>query len=327
MIADPQPNGEAAARRRAPALRARTARVLAMRGISIPTELVRRFFQIDGLRKSMLMAFNLFISVIPLSIFFFAFVSRFRKRISLSQVFIEQFHLHSPTSEVIRNAFPNTRNVIQIASVLGVLAFAIGGFDVASVFQRTFADAWRVPPLRGWRGPVRGAIWFVLVFATFGISQLLQQYPSRHGVIAYVITFPIVIVINFAFWIVTPRLLLDKRLDWIDLRRGALWGTFGSSALWALSLVILPGWFTWYGRGFGGIGIALALLSWTYIVSIIWVSIVVISAVMWERSAEIDEVAGLAGDGYGDPSDPSDPSDAGARHVGATAKRGHSNRR
>jgi len=54
--------------------------------------------------------------------------------------------------------------------------------------------------------------------------------------------------------------------------------------------VILPGWFSWYGRGFGGVGIALALLSWTYVVSIVWVVIVVISAIMWERSAPIDEV-------------------------------------
>jgi len=31
-------------------------------------------------------------------------------------------------------------------------------------------------------------------------------------------------------------------------------------------------------------------LSWTYVVSIVWVVIVVIAAIMWERSAPIDEV-------------------------------------
>jgi len=59
-------------------------------------------------------------------------------------------------------------------------------------------------------------------------------------------------------------------------------------------MLILPGWFSWYGRGFGGIGIALAILSWTYVVSVVWVVIVVVSAVMWQRSATIDEVEEMA---------------------------------
>ncbi|CAB4802753.1 unannotated protein [freshwater metagenome] len=41
-------------------------------------------------------------------------------------------------------------------------------------------------------------------------------------------------------------------------------------------------------------GIALALLSWTYVVSIVWVAIVVTSAIMWERSAAFDDVLELA---------------------------------
>ncbi len=67
-----------------------------------------------------------------------------------------------------------------------------------------------------------------------------------------------------------------------------------STALWILSLAILPGWFSWYGRGFGGVGIALALLSWTYVVSIVWVVTVVIAAVLWERNAPLDDVVDLS---------------------------------
>lgn len=65
----------------------------------------------------------------------------------------------------------------------------------------------------------------------------------------------------------------DKRLPRRKLRPGAILGAVGSTALWALSLVILPSWFSWYGRGFGGIGIALAPLSWIYVISIVWVAI------------------------------------------------------
>lgn len=272
----------------------RRERLIAMRGISIPTSIVRRFFQIDGIRKAMLMAFNLFISIIPLAIITFAFVSRLRNRISLSRVFIEQFQLRGETARVVLNAFPQNRDIIKVASVIAIASFALSGFDVASIFQKTFADAWNTERLTGWRGPVRGLIWFVAVFATFAFGQMLQRLPTKHGGWAYAVSIPAVLLMNYWFWLITPRLLLDKNLASRDLRPGAILGMIASTALWILSLVILPGWFSWYGRGFGGIGITLALLSWTYVVSIVWVVIVVISAVMWERSASIDEVVDLS---------------------------------
>ena len=266
---------------------------MAMRAVDIPTSIVQRFFRIDGIRKAMLMAFNLFISIIPLIIITFAYVSRVRRRISLSQVFNEQFHLHGETAAVVIRAFPPTYNIIKIASIIAIVSFALGGIDVGSVFQTTFADAWGVPRLRGWRGSARGVIWFVMVFATFGLSQILQRIPAKNGPLLYAVTVPIVMVMNYVFWLVTPRLLLDKPLAWRDLRPGAILGMLASTALWVASQIILPGWFSWYGTGFGGVGIALALLSWTYVVSIVWVIIVVISAIMWERSAPLDEVVDL----------------------------------
>jgi uncharacterized BrkB/YihY/UPF0761 family membrane protein len=272
----------------------RKERFIALRAVSIPTSIVQRFFQIDGIRKAMLMTFNLFISIVPLIIITFAFVSRVRNRISLSQVFIEQFHLHGATALVVRQAFPPTSNIVKMASVIVVVSFGLSGFDVASVFQRTFAEAWGVKKLSGWRGPLRGAIWFVAVFATFGLSQLAQRIPAKKGDWAFVIVIPVVLAMNYAFWLITPRLLLDKRLARRDLRPGAILGMIASTVLWLLSLVILPGWFSWYGQGFGAVGIALALLSWTYVVSIVWVVIVVISAIMWEHSAAIDDVVDLA---------------------------------
>ncbi|HRE00688.1 MAG TPA: hypothetical protein PLV68_05280 [Ilumatobacteraceae bacterium] len=272
----------------------RRERLIAMRAIDIPTSIIRRFFQIDGMRMAMLMAFNLFISIVPLAVIMFAFVSKVRSNLSISQVMIELFHLKGETARIVATAFPQTPNVLRMASVIAIVSFAISGFDVASAFQRTFADAWNSERPRGWRGPARGGAWFLLVFATFAFGQLLQRGPARYGLVAYAITIPLIAFMNYWFWQLTPRLLLSKPLDNNDLRLGAVLGMIGSTALWWLSMLILPGWFSWYGRGFGGIGIALAILSWTYVVSVVWVVIVVVSAVMWQRSATIDEVEEMA---------------------------------
>src|SRR5689334_858991 len=76
-----------------PRRRSRREAIVANRAISVPTLTVKRFFQIDGMRKSMLLTFNLFICVIPLVIIAFGLLSRVRTSLSLGQVFVEQFHL------------------------------------------------------------------------------------------------------------------------------------------------------------------------------------------------------------------------------------------
>lgn len=270
--------------------RAHRDRVLANRAISIPTLTVRRFFEIDGLRKANLLAFNLFICVVPLTIMLAAAVASVRTNISLGQIMVEQFHLRGPSEQTVRELFPPSQAIVRVTSIIVVASFAIGGFDVASIFERTVAEAWGVKRLGGWRGPVRGAAWFVLVFASFGLSQLLLAIPARHGRPFYLAVVPVILLMNFLFWLVTPRLLLDKDLDWADLRPGAVMGMIASTILWRLSVVILRSWFDWYGRGFGGFGIALAMLTWTYVIAISWVAIVVAASAYWERTATVDEV-------------------------------------
>lgn len=265
-------------------------RIAANRAISIPTLTVQRFFEIDGMRKSMIVAFNLFICVIPLTVMFFAIISPGRRNLELGQVIVEQFGLHGVTADVVRDAFPPNEGILKVASVIVILSFAISGFDVGSIFEKTFAEAWGVKPYGGWRGPLRGGFWFVLVFASFGVSQVLLRIPARHGRLLFLAVIPVILLMNYLFWLITPMLLLDKPLDRADLRPGAVMGMIGSTVLWRLTAVILPGWFDWYGRGFGGIGIGLAMLSWTYVVAVVWVVIVVASAAYWERTATIDEV-------------------------------------
>jgi len=278
-------------------LRARRDRVLAARVISIPTATVRRFFEIEGIRKANVLAFNLFICVIPLTIMLFAALSSVRRNISIGQVFVEQFHLRGETATVARNMFAPNNRIIKVSSVIVVVSFAISGFDVASILEKTFAQAWRVKPLGNWRGPLRGGVWFTLCFAVFGLSQALQHLPRARGPALYVVTLPIMLVSNYLFWLVTPPLLLDKRLDRADLQPGALLGGVASTGLWIASALILPGWFDWYGRGFGAIGIALAILAWTYVVTITWVVIVCAAAIWWEHQATVEEVLALEDDG------------------------------
>lgn len=269
--------------------RAKRDRVMANRALSVPVLTIRRFFTISGTRKASQIAFNLFIGVVPVAIMGFALFSIGKKNISLSQVMIEQFRLEGRTADVIRSTFSSNRSIIKVASFITIASFAITGFDVAAATQNTFSEAWEAQPIKGWRGALRGAIWFLLVFGQFGLTQMLQYRVGHSGTRLLIGAIPLCFVSSYGLWLVTPRLMLGREFESSALRPGAVLGAIVSTAIWLIGRTILPGWFDWYGRGFGPIGIGLALLSWTYVTAISWVVIIVGTWAYWTKTAIVEE--------------------------------------
>ena len=76
------------------ALRSQREKILASRSIGIPIAIVRRFFQVNGLRKAMLIAFNLFVCGLPLLMIVFSFISSRRKNLRLGKIAVDTFDLH-----------------------------------------------------------------------------------------------------------------------------------------------------------------------------------------------------------------------------------------
>jgi hypothetical protein len=96
---------------------------------------------------------------------------------------------------------------------------------------------------------------------------------------------PLALAMTFTFYLVTPRLVLD--LDFGLARppswRGHLYRR-GRSAQHGID-VRLASWFGWYGKAYGGFGVALALMSWMGILALFWVWIAAAQGVYWERRA------------------------------------------
>ena len=269
--------------------RAKRDHIMANRALGVPVLTVRRFFAISGTRKASQIAFNLFICVIPVAIMGFALFSIGKRNISLSQVMIEQFRLKGRTADIIRSTFSSNRSIIKVASFITIASFAITGFDVAAATQNTFSEAWETQPIKGWRGALRGAIWFLLVFGQFGLTQMLQYRVGHSGTRLLIGAIPLCFVSSYGLWLVTPRLMLGREFESSALRPGAILGAIVSTAIWLIGRTILPGWFDWYGRGFGPIGIGLALLSWTYVTAISWVVIIVGTWAYWTKTTIVEE--------------------------------------
>ena len=95
----------------------------------------------------------------------------------------------------------------------------------------------------------------------------------------------VLLLLEFGFFLVTPRLLLDLPFAWRDLVSGAAVCTVAGAIVHVVSVFFLRNWFSEYGNAYGGFGIALALIAAVGIIASFWVWIAALMGVYWERKA------------------------------------------
>ena len=93
------------------------------------------------------------------------------------------------------------------------------------------------------------------------------------------------LALEFGFFLVTPRLLLDLPFKWRDLVRGAAVCTVAAAIVHAVLSFFLRNWFAEYGHAYGGFGVSLALAAAVGIIASFWVWIAAVMGVYWERKA------------------------------------------
>jgi uncharacterized BrkB/YihY/UPF0761 family membrane protein len=258
--------------------------------LGFPLASYRRFKEIDGKELAFIVAGDMFISVLPLFIIGYAIIEAFSPDRSIAAVVIERFHLSGQTAALVRSTFSNARSGRNVALSLSVVSLLVTGFSVATTVQKAYARAFRVEPLRGAQKFLRGWAWLVLVLTVTSLSITLKYWAQSRPWWFLALTVPALAAIGFAFYVVTPRLLLDVPLEWRHLVPGAAICTVAYGILNFISVFLMRKWLSAYGHAYGGFGVALAFLSWIGVIATFWVWIGAIAAVYWERYASPEEL-------------------------------------
>jgi uncharacterized BrkB/YihY/UPF0761 family membrane protein len=258
--------------------------------LGFPVASYRRFKEIEGKQLAFVIAGNMFISIIPLFIVGYAIIEAFNPNRSFAVVVIQRFHLSGQTAAVVRSTFANARSGRNVALSLSVVSLFVTGFTVATTVQTAYARAFHVPPMRGAQKFGRGAAWLVLLLS-FTAFTLSLRY-SAHGKPWWflVLGVPALIALDFGFYLLTPRLLLDIPLEWRHLVPGAAICVVAFGIVSFVSSWLMRNWLGAYGHAYGGFGVALAFLSWIGVLATFWVWIGAIAAVYWERYASPEEL-------------------------------------
>ena len=253
--------------------------------VAFPLESVRRFNKIEGKHLAIVIALNLFVAVIPLIIIGYAFIEAFNPHRDVGNLLASDLHLTGSTAQIVRDTFSNAGSGKSVALSISLISLLITGLDVSATAQVAYARAFGVTPLRGVQKYLRGAGWLVLLLADTGAALTLRNLATHHPLGFAIAAGAVLLVLEFGFFLVTPRLLLDLPFKWRDLVPGAAVCTVAAAIMHAVLSFFLRNWFTEYGHAYGGFGVSLALAAAVGIVASFWVWIAVVMGEYWERRA------------------------------------------
>jgi membrane protein len=213
-----------------------------------------QFIALQGFDRAVALAGQAFTALVPLLIVYSAAVSRQTGR-DFADELIRVFDLTGSAADDMQRAFAPATAVTSQVSAFGALLLIVAALSFTRALQRLYQFAWNQPSL-GWRATKWGLIWLALATA------LVTLRPTVLGAVHGAVLLAISLTLAAGFWLITPAVLLARRVHWRRLLPTALLTGTGMTVLSVCSAIWMPRSVAKSAEQFGVIGIAFALLSW-----------------------------------------------------------------
>jgi membrane protein len=212
------------------------------------------FVRLQGFDRAVALAGQTFTALIPLLIVYSAVVSR-RTGNDFADQIIKAFDLHGSAASSVKQAIASSNEVENEVSVFGALLLIVSALSFTRGLQRLYQLAFDQPSL-GLRAAKWGLIWLAIVIAILTARPVVLS--PFHGLTLLLLS----IGVSALLWLVTPYILLARRIPWQRLVATAVLTSIGMTGLTLASAVWMPHSVAVSAEQFGTIGIAFALLSW-----------------------------------------------------------------
>ena len=196
---------------------------------------------------------------------------------SLADDLIERFDLGGEAAVVVREVFTATGGHSTVTA-LSVLVLIVSVLSFTRRLQRLYEETWGFAT-RGMRGTGSGLLWIAFFAAYVSLHPVLDHVvPPRGGVV-------LSLAGAFLVGLLTPYLLLGRRLHWRRLVFQAALTAAGIAALGVWSAIYMPRSIEDSASAYGSIGVAFAMLTWLWGLGIVLVVAAVYGspAMRWKR--------------------------------------------
>ena len=237
-----------------------------------------RFVELEGFDRAMALAGQAFAALLPLLIVIGSVSPQGGD--DLSDAITSRFKLDPGASDTLHSAVAQPPD--PGIGVLGVFLLVISALSFTRAMQRLYVRAWRLGKL-GLRGNLWGLEWLVIFVLFWSLQPLIIHLFS--GVTAFSFS----LALSTAMWVITPYLLVAKRIAWRQLVPQALLTALSLDALAIAGAIYLPHAVQTTSKEFGVLGVAFTLLSLLFAISLCLVGSAAIGATVGETFADTGE--------------------------------------
>jgi membrane protein len=217
---------------------------------------IERFYEMDGIDRSMAIAAQAFTALIPLVIIS-AVVTESGKGKNLADQIVDRFGLDGATADAVRRGLPSTGAVEDGLSALSVFILVVSALSFTRALQRMYARAWDVDA-RGMRDTGWGIAWLAVV------TIYVLLHPALHGHVSTNLGLALSFAGGTVFWLFTPYVILARQLSWRRLVPQAVLTAIGMDAFRAASSIYMPHALASSAKQFGTLGFAFSIVSWLF---------------------------------------------------------------
>ncbi|HWK30250.1 MAG TPA: hypothetical protein VNS09_27020 [Solirubrobacter sp.] len=230
------------------------ARIQTIWPVEFALEWTRRFVAVQGVDRAMALGAQAYTALIPLLIVYASLLPRADSE-DFADSLIKEFELRGATASTLKRAFAPAGEVESGVTALGIFMLVISALSFTRGMQRLYEGVFGLEKL-GVKNTPRALLWLVVVTAFFGLRPLVLAPFS--GTLEVVMTLALSVLI----WLVTPYLMLGRRVSWKRLLPGAVLSALGIAGVGIWSVLWMPHTLASSASQFGLIGIGFALLTW-----------------------------------------------------------------
>jgi uncharacterized BrkB/YihY/UPF0761 family membrane protein len=260
---------------------------------SLIGRMVLRFDAIDGTDRAAVLALNALLSLVPLAVLGVAIAHVYGVTSSnYADGLNDLLNLHGRAARFVHESSASVKESYRSATVVGLGGLVWTAFGFTGALWRTYDRAWGGHRHAGPYAWARGFVWLVLFAGEHTLIAILHgDMPS--GLPSDCVAIALEVILGFALWLISPSLLLGRRLPLRVVAPGAALMALGTVVFLVGSAIIMPGVVDGYAEPLGAIGVAIALGFWLWAIAYLWVFSAVVTAVLaedrLERAARADE--------------------------------------
>lgn len=211
---------------------------------------VENFAALEGVDRALALAAQAFSALFPVLILIAAIDPSGRSK-DIGDTLIDRFELSGEGADAVRHAFAAPEAVKGSVTIISILFVIFSALAFARALQRLYEKAWKLES-RGIKSTGWGLGWLAIFSLYWAIVSALGD-NSR----------PIVgLALAFALWLVTPYLLLERRIPWRTLIPQAMLTAIGIVGVGIWSTVYMERAISTSAEQFGVVGVSFALLTW-----------------------------------------------------------------